>query len=132
MAIRDKMVESATPYLQPGETLQCVIGAQTKSQFLILVGYLPFFILNRYRMLAVTQWRILVLDTGSWSQTKARGVVAVLPRNTLLGPGKGVWHVIPAGDEKLRVHRRFFGDMAYADSALSAAPAPAEVSAPTA
>jgi hypothetical protein len=122
MAIRDKMAASAAPYLQPGEQLQSVIGAQTKSQYLIMLGYLPFFLLNHYRMIAVTQWRILVLDTGSFSQTKARGVVAVLPRATRLGPGKGVWHVVPAGNEMLRVHRRFFKDMEYADSALGPAP----------
>ena len=123
MAIRDKMAAAAAPYLQPGEQLQCVIGAQTASQYLILVGYLPFFLVNRYRMIAVTQWRIIVFDTGGWSQTKIKGVMGELPRNTRLGPGQGVWHVIPAGNEKLRVHRRFFGDMAYADSMLGPAPA---------
>ena len=121
MAIRDKMTASVSPYLQPGETLQCVIGAQTKSQYLILLGYLPFVLMNRYRIIAVTQWRMLVLDAGAFGMTKAKGVVAELPRAIRLGPGKGVWHVIPAGNEVLHVHRRFFKDMDWADSA--AAPA---------
>jgi hypothetical protein len=49
---------------------------------------------------------------------KARGVVTQLPRATRLGPGQGVWHVIPVGDEKLRVHRRFFKDIQAADNAV--------------
>jgi hypothetical protein len=51
----------------------------------------------------------------------ARGVVTELPRSTRLGPGSGVWHQVPAGNEKLRVHRRFFKDMETADSALAPA-----------
>jgi hypothetical protein len=35
--------------------------------------------------------------------------------------GTGIWHVIPAGQEKLRVHRRFFRDLQIADSATVAA-----------
>jgi hypothetical protein len=30
-----------------------------------------------------------------------------------------MWHQIPAGNEKLRVHRRFFKDIETADSALA-------------
>ena len=52
------------------------------------------------------------------SVKQARGVVAELSRSTRLGPGKGVWHRIPASTENLRVHRRFFKDMQVADSAL--------------
>jgi hypothetical protein len=46
----------------------------------------------------------------------ARGVVMELPRSTRLGPATGMWHKIPAGDETLRVHRRFFKDIEAADS----------------
>ena len=59
----------------------------------------------------------MVLDAGRQGPKKARGVVTELPRSTRLGPGTGVWHVIPAGDEKLRVHRRFFKDLEAADAA---------------
>ena len=43
--------------------------------------------------------------------------MAELPRSARLGPGSGVWHVIPAGEEKLRVHRRFYKDLQLADAA---------------
>jgi hypothetical protein len=119
MALRDSMRTSAAQYLQPGEQIQAVFGAQTASPLLAaLTGVFVFLGLNRYRMLVVTPTRIVILDTGKISMTNAKGVVMELPRSTRLGPCTGVWHQIPAGDELLRVHRRFFKDVDAADSAL--------------
>lgn len=116
------MQASAAPYLQPGEHVQAVVGAQTASQWLAgLSGIFVFLGLNRYRILAVTPNRILVLDAGKSSMKTARGVVMELPRSTRLGPGTGLWHKIPAGNETLRVHRRFFSDMETADTTAAAA-----------
>jgi hypothetical protein len=116
------MRESAAQYVRPGETIQAVIGAQTASQWLAaLTGFLVFLGLNHYRILAVTLARILVLDAGKTSMKRARGVVTELPRSTRLGPGTGMWHQIPAGQETLRVHRRFFKDIEAADTAAVAA-----------
>jgi hypothetical protein len=121
VALRDKMRESAQPFLGPGEQVQQVIGAQTASQYIAaLAGVLFFLGLNRYRILAVTQHRILVLDAGVMSMKTAKGVVSEVPRATRLGPGTGIWHVIPVNGEKLRVHRRFFKDLEAADAALTA------------
>jgi hypothetical protein len=122
MALRDTMRESALPFLAPGEPVQAVIGAQTASQYVAaLAGIFVFLGLNRYRILAVTPNRIVVLDAGKTSFKKARGVVTELPRSTRLGPGSGVWHQIPVGEEKPRVHRRFFKDIDAADAALAGA-----------
>ena len=120
MALRDSMRESAAQYVQPGEPIQAVIGAQTASPLLAaLTGIFVFLSLNRYRILAVTPARILVLDAGKTSMKKARGVVMELPRSTRLGPATGVWHRVPAGNETLRVHRRFFKDIETADAAAA-------------
>ena len=120
MALRDSMRESAAQYLRPGEPIQAVIGAQTASQWLAgLTGIFVFLGLNHYRILAVTPNRIVVLDAGKSSMKTARGVVTELPRSTRLGPGSGVWHQVPAGNEKLRVHRRFYKDMEIADRAVA-------------
>jgi hypothetical protein len=120
VSLRDGMRSSAAQYLQPGEPVQAVIGAQTASQYIAAIsGIFVFLGLNRYRILAVTPTRIVVLDAGKTSMKKARGVVTVLPRSTRLGPATGLWHQIPAGSEKLRVHRRFFKDIETADSALA-------------
>jgi hypothetical protein len=122
MALRDSMRDSAAQYLQPGEPIQVVIGAQTASQWLAaLTGVFVFLGLNHYRILAVTPARIVVLDAGRVSMKKARGVVMELPRSTRLGPGTGLWHQVPAGRETLRVHRRFFKDLETADAAAAAA-----------
>jgi hypothetical protein len=122
MALRDTMRDSAAQFLQPGEQVQTVIGAQTASQRLAaLTGVFVFLGLNKYRILAVTPGRILVLDAGKTSMKRARGVVMELPRSTRLGPGTGLWHRIPAGSETLRVHRRFFKDIETADSVAAAA-----------
>jgi hypothetical protein len=120
VALRDAMRSSAAEYLQPGEPVQAVIGAQTASQYIAAIsGIFVFLGLNRYRILAVTPTRIVVLDAGKVSWKKARGVVTVLPRSTRLGPATGIWHQIPVGNEKLRVHRRFFKDIETADNALA-------------
>ena len=122
MALRDTMLTSATPYLQPGEPVQAIFGAQTASQWLAaLTGIFVFLGLNHYRILAVTPNRIVVLDAGKTSMKTARGVVLELPRSTRLGPGSGIWHRIPAGSETLRVHRRFFKDIDTADSVAASA-----------
>lgn len=90
MSLRSSMRISVTPYLRPGEQVQAVIGAQTSSQFLaVLTGIFAFLGLNRYRIIAVTPARILVLDAGKFSMKTARTVVMELPRHTCLGPGTG-------------------------------------------
>ncbi len=122
MSLRDSMRDSAAQYLRPGEPIQAVMGAQTASPLLAgLTGVFVFLSLNRYRIIAVTPTRIVVLDAGKTSIKKARGVVTELPRSTRLGPATGVWHQIQAGGEKLRVHRRFYKDIEAADSALATA-----------
>jgi hypothetical protein len=119
MALRDSMRESAAEYLRPGETVQAVLGAQTASQLMAeLGGVFRLLGLNRYRIVAVTSQRVLILDAGRASMTTACGVVAELSRSTRLGPASGLWHVIPAAGENLRVHRRFFKDIQTADNSF--------------
>lgn len=118
MAIRDKIAANVQPHLQPGETIQGVVGGQTASQFWILVGVIPFLIINRYRTIVATDRRILVLDSGMWSTTKAKSVVAELPRSHKLGPwDANIWHRNQAGNETLRIHRRFKKDIETIDGA---------------
>jgi hypothetical protein len=116
MTIRDSMRSSAAAYLRPGECVQAVIGAQTASQWVAMLGgFLLFLGFNRYRILAVTPDRIVVLDAGKLNLRKARGVVTELPRAIRLGPGSGQWHQVKVGGETLRVHRRFYADLDFAD-----------------
>jgi hypothetical protein len=122
MSLRDSMRNSAATYLRPGESVQAVFGAQTASNWLLpLTGFIFFRFINDYRIVVVTPQRIVVLDAGKTSIKKARGVVAEVPRSTRMGKGAGAWHVVPLGQENLRVHRRFFKDLAEADRTTVAA-----------
>jgi hypothetical protein len=97
VVIRDSMRQSAAAYLPPGEPIQAVFGAQTASQYMMaLTGVIFFRFVNDFRIVAVTPQRIVVLDAGKSSIKKAKGIVMELPRATRLGPGSGVWQVIPA------------------------------------
>lgn len=117
MALRDKIAKNAQPYLQPGEQIQGVLGGQTHSQYLILIGAVLFLALNRYRTIVATDRRIIVLDSGVFSSTKANSVVGELPRNTPLGPWTGnVWHKWTVGNATLRIHRRFKKDIEAIDA----------------
>lgn len=121
MAIRDKMRDSIAAYLRGEERIQVVFSAQGDAGLgrhvpACLVPFKP----HRNRIIAVTTDRILVLDAGSISGRRARGLVSELPRATRLGPAAGAWHVIPAWREELRVHPRFFADIEAADQAIIA------------
>jgi hypothetical protein len=119
--IHDSMREAAAVFLRPGETIQEVFGAMTYGGLRATVTQELGVAGNQYRIFAVTSRRILVLDAASLTWKSVRGVVAELPRSTRLGPPMGLlWHAIPVGTEKLRVHRRFFRDIRAADAMLSA------------
>jgi hypothetical protein len=126
MALRDKLAANVQPHLEPGEQIQAVFCAQTHSQWLVVAtGVIPFIFLNRYRVVAVTDRRIAVFDSGRWSAKKAKTLVVNMPRGGTLGTGSGIWHTIVAGKDELRIHRRFFKDLAQADAYLTGPPASA-------
>jgi hypothetical protein len=120
MAIRDAMRASAAQFVEPGETIEQVLGAQTTSPMTApLIGALIALIINRYRIVAVTDRRILVLDAGKWTPRTARAVVSELPRATRLGPTSGLWAKIETPAGKIYVRRYFFKDVKAADSVIS-------------
>src|ERR1700678_476414 len=105
MALRDSMRSSATQFLQPGEQIQAVVGAQTASEWLAAItGVFVIPSLNRSLNIAGTHNRIVVLDAGKASMKTARGVVRKVPRSTRLGPATDISHKVPVTDETLRVH----------------------------
>jgi len=125
MAIRDKIARKASPFLEPGERIQNVMAAQTASQFLALLGLLPFLLANRYRCVVVTDRRILVLDSGKWATAAPKSVVRTLPRTTRIGPPTGaLWYVTGSLGETLRIHKRFHQDVVAADAPTGAGSLP--------
>ena len=82
MAIRDQMAANAAPLLKPDEKIQAVFGAQTVSQYLSLISYWIIIVKNAYRVVVVTDQRILVCRSGRFRTTPVNEVLAELPRTT--------------------------------------------------
>jgi hypothetical protein len=64
ISIRDKIRSNAVQYLQPGETIQAVFAAQTTSQYWALISWLIIVLRDSYRVVIVTDRRILVCKSG--------------------------------------------------------------------
>ena len=125
MAIRDKIREKTAGHLKPGEQVQAVFGAQTASQYWMLLAYVVFFAMNKYRCVVVTDQRIMVFDSGTWKTADPKELLHEVPRATRIGPPSGLWYVTELGGEELRIHKRFHKDVEAADAALPTAPPPA-------
>ena len=123
MAIRDKIRAKTAAHLHPGEQVQAVFGAQTASQYWMLLAYVVFFAMNKYRCVVVTDQRILVFNSGHFLTAAPKELVNELPRATRIGPASGLWHVVDLGEE-LRVHKRFHKDIVAADAGVPAPPPP--------
>jgi hypothetical protein len=119
MAIRDKIIQKAQPLLQPGEQIQAVIPAQTKSGWLGALGVLWLLLVNSYRPIVVTDRRILVTDSGRWSMGNPKSVVAEFPRQTRIGPVTGIWAKCTSLGDPLYINKRFHKDVAQADSQVT-------------
>jgi hypothetical protein len=120
MAIRDKMRSSAAHVVQSGETVQEVFAAQTASPYLALVSYWIIIAKSAYRVVVVTDKRILVCKAGRWSTASVKDVVRELPRSTKIGPATGVWYKCDTLGERMYIHKRFHKDIAAADAQAGA------------
>jgi tRNA G37 N-methylase Trm5 len=119
MAIRDQMAANAAPLLQPGETIQAIFGAQTTSQYLSLISYWIIVIKNSYRVVVVTDRRVLVCRSGRFRTTPVNEVLAELPRSTTIGEPHGLWWKCETLGEKLYINKRFHKDVRTADELAS-------------
>lgn len=117
-SIREKISTNAQPLLAPGEQIQAVIPAQTKSGWLGALGAIVLLFANRYQPIVVTDRRILITDAGRWGMAKPRSVVAELPRSTAFGTPKGMWWKWQPESRStpLYIHKRFHKDVEQADA----------------
>jgi hypothetical protein len=120
MAIRDKLRANAQHVLQPGETIQAVFCGQTTSQYFALISFWIILLTNAYRVVVVTDRRILVCKSGRFTMTSIKEVLRELPRGTRIGPPNGLWWRSETLGERLYVHRRFHKDVNAADAVPSA------------
>lgn len=124
MAIRDTLRKNAQHLLQPGEEIQAVIPAQTTSQYFALISYWIIILSNAYRVIVVTDRRILVCRSGRFRLTPVKEVVHELPRQSMIGPATGLWYRTDSLGERLYINRRFFKDIEAADRGVQSGLAP--------
>ena len=119
MAIRDKLRKNASPLLEPGESIQTVFCAQTVSAYFALISIWIIVFSNAYRVVVVTDRRILICRSGRLTMTPVKGVENELPRDTKIGDPAGLWWPCDSFGRRLYVHKRFHKDVRQADSALA-------------
>src|SRR5579859_816035 len=122
MALRDKIRANAQQVLQPGEVIQAVIPAQTVSPYFVLITYWIIILSNAYRVIVVTDRRIMVCRSGRLRISPVGQVEFQVPRGTLIGPGTGLWYKSESLGQPLYISRRFFNDVAAADALAAADP----------
>ncbi|MDE9365248.1 hypothetical protein PZ938_06480 [Luteipulveratus sp. YIM 133132] len=117
MALRDKLVDRAQPYLEPGERVQAVFQAQSgPSPYWSFLTYLMFFWFQPV-IVVVTDRAVVVLNAGKLRVTFPKSLRLRGPREVWFGEPSGLWGNIQL-DTKYYVHKRFHKDVRAADEAL--------------
>jgi hypothetical protein len=118
MAFRDRPKRKVTPLLEPGEQLQFVFTAQGGvNPWIGNCGLVLRAVLVKPRVVAVTD-RAIVVMRANFNSTSPKTVLARLPRDSRIGPVKGMWAKIKLGGEKLYVGRGWHKDVRAADALL--------------
>lgn len=120
MAIRDKLRSNAAHVLQPGETVQAIFCAQTASPYWALLSYWIVIFKNAYRVVIVTDRRIVVCRSGRLRTTPVNSVAGEFARATRIGPATGLWYKCETLGERLYINRRYQKDVETADALLAA------------
>jgi hypothetical protein len=111
------MRANAAPYLQPGEEIEAIFAAQTTSAWFALISYWIIILRNSYRVVVVTNRRILLCRSGRFTVTPVTQVLRELPRETRFGPPSGLWFKTDALGEVIYIAKRFHKDVEAADAA---------------
>ena len=111
MAMADKIIANAAEHLEPGEQVHGAFAVQ--KTVTNKVGH------GGYRAVVATDRRFLVFQSGTFSQTTLKKLIASLPRDQRLGPGSGVFHPVQLGDETMLVNFRYFKQLAAIDAAIT-------------
>ena len=119
MALRDKLRERVTPRLEPGEQLQQVFMSQTgvSPWFIPVFGAWIALIINKYRVVAVTDRNLVVFRAGKLVASKIKSTPPErLPLQPIEVAGK-LWGTATLSGTKHYIHRRFFADCAAVTAA---------------
>jgi hypothetical protein len=120
VAIREKIRRNAQRFLQQGEVIQAVIPAQTSLPGCLSGATLVFS--KSFRVIVVTDRRILVCMAGRFSRTKISEVLEEHPRWIKIGPPSGLWYETGTLGETMYVSVRFHKDVEIADAAAPPVP----------
>lgn len=120
MALRDKLIARAEPYLEPGETVRHAFMGQTgPNPWLGLISYWIMLFKGKYYVFAVTDRAVLVLRASRWIPSKVKNLEARLPRTTTIGPLSGLWGESNALGQRVWIHKRFHKDVEAADREIA-------------
>jgi hypothetical protein len=120
VALRDTLRANAGQLLHPGETIQSVFCAQTTSQYFALISVWIILLTNAYRVVVVTDRRILVCSSGRMRMTPVKEILREFPRNTRIGQPSGLWWRCDSLGERLYINKRFHKDVNAADAVPTA------------
>ena len=90
------------------------------SRYWLLITVLVLLFTNAYRVVVVTDRRILVCRSGRLVSSSVKEVLRELPRSTRIGPATGCWHRSEKLGERLYTHKRFHQDVARVDDMMAA------------
>ena len=124
MALRDKLRQRAQARLEAGEEIEEVFLAQEgKAWMLGLGGGLLLLLFAKPLVVVVTDRAIVVFRQSKLTATP-KELLGRLPRNTRIGPVRGLWAKVQLNGKLIYIHRRFHGDVRNADAALTEAVEP--------
>jgi hypothetical protein len=86
VGVRDNRWGTAASELKPGERIEIVTFVQAVGPYWVLATWLIVVIAHAYRVVVVTDQRILVCQGGSFSYSAIKGVLREFPRQTEIGP----------------------------------------------
>ncbi len=116
MALRGKLRERSQSFLDQGEQIEQVFPAQAGSPWMVgLGGGILLLLFAKPRDVVVTDRAIVMLRQSKLTATP-KELLSRLPRNTQIGPVKGIWAKTVLDGEKVWIHRRFHGDVRSADA----------------
>jgi len=117
MALREKLVERASRFLEPGEQVQAIFLAQSgPSPYWVLLSYWITLYGDNYVVIAVTDPAVVVLRAGRFTPSMPKSVLLRGSRDVIFGPQSGLWGQIRL-DKRYWVNRRFHRDLVAADAA---------------
>lgn len=117
LGVREKIRSKVAPMLDAGEQIQEVFPATTMGLLMTaLLDRILFFMPSTHRIVVVTDRRIAVFRSGKFTQGNPKKLLRSVPRNTKIGPPKGVTYKTKVLGEKMFVHKRFHKDVENADA----------------